>query len=305
MSVPVIYVQNLTHIFKDFWGRPTAYALTDLSFSIRQGEAIGLLGPNGAGKSTALNLILGLMRPTSGQIGLFGQSPETLAVKKRIGFVPEDTPFYPWLTATETLCFTGGLFRIPKAECRQRTTELLDCMGLSSAANRPLSDFSKGMLRRTAIAQALIHNPDLLILDEPTSGLDPVGIRETGDLLSELKKQGKTLLITGHHLSEMESLCDRILILCGGRCCAEGKLSDLLADSEKTLITLPRLSVAEERKVRESLQREVPDTNPEFGHPTRTLESLFLSVIAGMQAKKNGDGAHCGGKIPDFLKGKR
>ncbi|MBI2303029.1 MAG: ABC transporter ATP-binding protein, partial [Armatimonadetes bacterium] len=170
---PVVVAENVTRIFADFWGRPKVAAVQDLSFQIQPGEIYGLLGPNGAGKSTTVKMLLDLLRPTRGKLMILGRPPRDLRAKERIGYLPEETHLYPYLTAEETLAFFGKLFDLTAGARRERCAQLLDMVGLGRARGRRVGEFSKGMQRRLGLAQALLNDPDLLILDEPTTGLEP------------------------------------------------------------------------------------------------------------------------------------
>ncbi len=202
----VVSAVGLTKVFKDFWGRPKAKAVNDIDFEVREGEVLGLLGPNGSGKSTTVKMILGLLYPSGGSLKVMGRSPRAVETKREIGYLPEESYLYKYLTAEETLDFFGGLFNLSKAERKMRIEQLLDMVGMSHARNRRVGEFSKGMARRIGLAQAMINDPDFLILDEPTSGLDPLGCKEVKDLIMTLKKRGKTVLITSHLLSDIEDI---------------------------------------------------------------------------------------------------
>ncbi|MBR2723191.1 MAG: ABC transporter ATP-binding protein, partial [Lentisphaeria bacterium] len=207
----VVSAIGLTKVFKDFWGRPKAKAVNDIDFEIKKGEVIGLLGPNGSGKSTTVKMILGLLYPTAGQLSVLGRSPQAVESKKEIGYLPEESYLYKYLTAEETLDFFGSLFDLSKEERERRIEQLLDMVGMSHARRRRVGEFSKGMARRIGLAQAMINDPEFLILDEPTSGLDPLGCKEVKDLILMLKKRGKTVLVTSHLLSDVEDVCDRVI----------------------------------------------------------------------------------------------
>ena len=207
----VVSAVGLTKVFRDFWNRPKAKAVNDIDFEVREGEVVGLLGPNGSGKSTTVKMLLGLLYPTGGRLTVFGKSPRDVENKKLIGYLPEETYLYKYLTAFETLDFFASLFGLSKEERTRRCDQLLDMVGLAHARNRPVGEFSKGMARRIGLAQAMINDPAFLILDEPTSGLDPLGCREVKDLIKLLKKRGKTVIVTSHLLSDVEEVCDRII----------------------------------------------------------------------------------------------
>ena len=257
---PVVRAVGLTKVFRDFWGRPKAKAVNDIDFEIRPGEVVGLLGPNGSGKSTTVKMLLGLLYPTGGRITVFGRSPRTVATKLEIGYLPEESYLYKYLTAEETLDFFGSLFNLSAADRRERINQLLDMVGLAHARHRRVGEFSKGMARRIGLAQAMINDPSFLILDEPTSGLDPLGCREVKDLILTLKRRGKTVLVTSHLLSDVEDVCDRVIILYGGKIRAQGELSELLTVSEENRITTPALAPAAMEKLlallRENLHGE-------------------------------------------------
>ena len=186
----VVEAVGLSKVFKDFWLRTKARAVDNVTFEIRAHEIFGLLGPNGSGKSTIIKIILGLLHKTRGRISVFGRSPSEVGIKKRIGFLPEESYLYRFLNPQETLDYYGRLFGLDRRTRRRRIDELLDMLGLTHVAHRPIGEFSKGMTRRIGIAQALINDPDFLILDEPTSGLDPIGTRQVKDLIIEIGKRG-------------------------------------------------------------------------------------------------------------------
>ena len=298
----VISATGLTKVFRDFWNRAKAAAVNDIDFEVRRGEVFGLLGPNGSGKSTTVKMLLGLLYPTSGILRVMGQSPRSVKAKCAIGYLPEETYLYKYLTAYETLDFFGSLFGLSAAERKSRALQLLDMVGLSHAANRKVGEFSKGMARRIGLAQAMINDPDLLILDEPTSGLDPIGCREVKDLIKTLKARGKTVVITSHLLSDVESICDRVVILYGGRIRAEGALSDLLAISEKDTITLPHLQEQDLNEVMAACRKFADADQIDLEHPRMTLEDFFLDVVAKAKQEAAGTaGAQSGNGVAAYL----
>ena len=223
----VIELNGVGKTFRDFWLRPTVKAVDGLDLAVAQGEVFGLLGPNGSGKSTTIKMILGLLAPSAGTISLFGLPPRARAARARLGYLPELSYLHPFLTAKETLGYYAGLCNLPRAVAKARTAELLEMVGLSAVAARPVGGFSKGMARRLALASALIGRPELLILDEPTSGLDPVSTNEVKTLVKTLAAGGMTILLTSHLLADAEDVCDRFAIVNHGAKVAEGKVADM------------------------------------------------------------------------------
>jgi len=298
----VVSAVGLTKEFRDFWGRPKARAVNDIDFEIKQGEVVGLLGPNGSGKSTTVKMLLGLLYPTGGRLSVFGRSPRAVETKHEIGYLPEDSYLYKYLTAEETLDFFGSLFNLSAADRKQRIDQLLDMVGLAHARRRRVGEFSKGMARRIGLAQAMINDPAFLILDEPTSGLDPLGCKEVKDLILALKKRGKTVLITSHLLSDIEDVCDRVIILYGGKIRATGSLNELLTVSDANRITTLLLKPEVMTRLMQLLRENLSENEFKVDHPRRTLEEFFLDVIA--TAKRDSietAGVVSGGKIADYL----
>ncbi len=297
--LPVVSAVGLTKTFRDFWNRPKAAAVNDIDFEVRPGEVFGLLGPNGSGKSTTVKMLLGLLYPTAGRLTVFGESPKAVNVKSRIGYLPEETYLYKYLTAFETLDFFGSLFGLSAAERKSRVDQLLDMVGLAHARNRRVGEFSKGMARRIGLAQAMINDPEFLILDEPTSGLDPIGCREVKDLILALKKRGKTVLITSHLLGDVEDVCDRVVILYGGKIRAEGALSDLLKISGRDTITMDHLAEQDMEKILAECKKYT--ASPEVEHPHMSLEEFFLDVVEKAKADSATAGAKTGGGVAEYL----
>ena len=210
-------------------------AVEDLSFEVRTGEIFGLLGPNGAGKTTALKMLLGFVKPTSGHAFIAGQRVGTVASRRQLGYLPENPALYEFLRGDEYLVFAGRLCGLSRADARKRTAEMLERVGLAGRADRPIRKFSKGMVQRLALAQALVGDPRIAILDEPMSGLDPIGRKDVRDLILQLRDEGRTVLFSTHILSDVEAICDRVGILVEGRLTDCGALADLVAPGARAV----------------------------------------------------------------------
>lgn len=302
----VVEAVGLTKIFKDFWNRPKARAVNGLDLSIKKGEVFGLLGPNGSGKSTTIKMILGLLYPTRGELRVFGQDPQKVSIKSRIGYLPEETYLYKYLTAFETLDFYGALFGLDAGQRRERASQLLEMVGLAHAVDRPVGEFSKGMARRIGLAQALINDPDLVILDEPTSGLDPIGCREVKDVIRLLASRGKTVILCSHLLADVQDVCQRVVVLYGGQIRAQGLLSDILREEDKTQIITPRLSEKTVAELKDFLATHGVGglDRVSVDHPGRDLEDFFLEVVRqATEQKVSTAGVHAPGAMPGYLQG--
>ena len=280
----VVETRNLTKVYRDFWGRQKVRALKALDLEIRRGEVFGLLGPNGSGKTTTIKLLLGLLFPTSGESLVLSKPATDVGKNEKIGYLPEESYLYRFLNAEETLDFYGRLFSMSGAVRRQRIAQLINLVGLESAQKRQLREYSKGMSRRIGLAQALINDPELIFLDEPTSGLDPIGTRNMKDLILELKKQGKTVIMSSHLLADVQDVCDRIGILHQGELRELGRVEDLLKVTNETEIRTSNLS----EDAREKIKKIVEEDNAKLlycGNPTTTLEDLFLRIIEESEAR--------------------
>jgi ABC-2 type transport system ATP-binding protein len=276
----------------------------NVDFDVRRGEVFGLLGPNGSGKSTTVKLLLGLLYPTKGHIEVFGHSPRHVQTKARIGYLPEESYLYRYLNSRETLDFFGNLFQLDKSERDNRAEQLLEMVGLSQTRMRAVGEFSKGMQRRIGLAQALINDPDLIILDEPTSGLDPIGCREVKDLILALARRGKTVILSSHLLSDVEDVCDRVVIYYGGKIQAMGALKDLLATPDAIRITTPALPRETMERVLEIIRKDVAGARIEIDTPTQNLESYFLDVVQkARRASAETSGATSGARVAAYLRG--
>ncbi len=300
---PIVEAVGLTKVFTDFWMRDKARAVDGIDFEIRRHEIFGLLGPNGSGKSTTIKMILGLLHKSSGRLSVFGREPSDVAIKGRIGYLPEESYLYRFLDARETLDYYGRIFGLDRRTRLRRIDELLEMVGLSRVRRRAVGEFSKGMTRRLGLAQALINDPELLILDEPTSGLDPIGTRQVKDLLLELGRRGTTILLSSHLLADVEDVCDRMVILYGGRIQSEGTTGDLLADENRTVISTPSLDDDTIHEIEAVLRRRGIAIEG-VQRPRQKLEDLFMGIVERAQADAaETSGALQGGRTAAFLAG--
>jgi ABC-2 type transport system ATP-binding protein len=233
---PVLKIENLRVEYRsrDF-GAETKLAVNGLSLAVGAGEVFGFLGPNGAGKTSTMQVLLGFVPPTSGDAWLFGVNVREPIARQRIGYLPEQTYYYKFLSAEEILRFYARIFRLPKGQIETRIDAVLKLVELEDARKRPIKTYSKGMQQRVGLAQALINNPDLLILDEPTSGLDPLGRMKVREIILRLKNEGKTVFFSSHELGEVETVCDHVGVLHQGRLLVEGRVSELVAQHQCNL----------------------------------------------------------------------
>ncbi len=231
MTMDAVRIESVTKLYAGA-GRP---ALDGLDLAVQRGEVFGFLGPNGAGKTTTIKMILGFFAPTSGSVRVLDGDPQDPATRRRIGYMPEVANYYGYLSACELLAFYGRLCGMAPEAIRRRSGELLELVGLQDAGKKPLRLFSKGMMQRAGIAQALLHDPELLILDEPLTGLDPLARIQLRDIIVMLRKQGRTVFFSSHELSEAELICDRIGILKDGRLCCCGGIAEVAGDGAGNL----------------------------------------------------------------------
>ncbi len=277
MSVPAISIKDLCKEFPVPFRRETVKAVQNLSLEVPAGEIYGLLGPNGSGKSTTMKIVLGLVRPTSGMTSVFGVDSRRVESRENVGFLPENPYFYKYLTGLETLLFFGKLCGLSGRTLGERSRELLRTVGLEDAGDRRLGGYSKGMLQRIGLAQALLGEPKLLVLDEPTAGVDPAGSHAIRDLILQCKSRGITVLLCSHLLGQVQEICDRIGIMDRGRLLAEGRIDDLAGKQNQLEVVLENASPS----LLESLKSLSLASGARIvsQQPARTdLEKFFLEV---------------------------
>jgi ABC-2 type transport system ATP-binding protein len=276
-QIPAVRIRELEKVFPVPLRRRQVVALRGLSLEISAASVYGLLGPNGSGKSTTLKILLGLVTATSGASEIFGVPSSRVISRVDVGFLPENPYFYKFLTGAETIAFYGKLCGLFGKTLKARVTELLDLVGLTEAGDRRVGSYSKGMLQRIGLAQAMVHDPRLLILDEPTAGVDPAGSRQIRDLILQLKARGKTILLTSHLLEQVQEVCDRVGILAKGRLVREGSLDILTGVSGQTEYVIENSSP----ELQEEIARLAASKGARlisYRQPQMDLETVFLNA---------------------------
>ena len=282
MPTPAIAIRNLSKLFPIPFKKNRVVAVHDLSLEVAPGQVYGLLGPNGSGKSTTMKIVLGLIPPTAGHTEIFGRDSQLVDSHEQVGFLPENPYFYKYLTGFETLKFYGKLCGLSGKFLRDKVGELLKIVGLEDARDRRLGGYSKGMLQRIGLAQALIQDPRLLVLDEPTAGVDPRGSAEIRDLIVACKERGITVLLCSHLLGQVQEICDRIGILDRGVLVREGRLEDLISIEDQTEMIFKDASPAMMQEIERLMAESFPQARLlETRKPRTTLERYFLEVTSG------------------------
>lgn len=277
MTIPAVTISNLTKLYPVPMRRQKVIAVKDLNLEVPEGQVYGLLGPNGSGKSTTLKILLGLVTPTHGSSKIFGEDSRDYRSHRAVGFLPENPYFYKYLTAVETLRFYGKICGLSGKKLESRIDELLELVSMEDARNRRVGGYSKGMLQRIGLAQALIQDPRLLVLDEPTAGVDPLGSRQIRDLILELKSRGKTVLLTSHLLEQVQEVCDRVGIMARGVMMREGSLDDLITIEGQTEYLVQNASPELTTKISELVTASGAKFL-EARKPQLTLERVFLEA---------------------------
>jgi ABC-2 type transport system ATP-binding protein len=278
-AAPAVRIQHLVKVFRlPQLRRREVRAVDDVSFEIAPGEVYGLIGPNGSGKSTTLKVLLGLLRPTSGSAEIFGVESSRMESREAVGYLPENPYFYKHLSGAETLQFYGKLCGLKGRALKDRVAELLTLVRLEHAAQRAVGGYSKGMLQRIGLAQAMVQQPRMIVLDEPTAGVDPSGSRIIRDLILELKRRGITVILTSHLLEQVQEVCDRIGIMSRGKMIREGNLQELIRKQDQQEVILQGASPALLEKIRSLVAQEGGATVLHTGPSSTTLERLYLEV---------------------------
>lgn len=274
-AMNAVEIEQIHKSFPGHWGRGGVYAVKGVSLQIPQGGVYGLIGPNGSGKSTIMKALVGLLSPDAGHCRVFGKPATAAANRREIGFLPENPYFYKFLTGEETVRFYGKLCGLSGKALRERTAELLELVGLTEAAQRRVGGYSKGMLQRVGLAQALVQQPRLLVLDEPTAGVDPIGSRTIRDIILELKRRGMTVFLCSHLLEQVQEICDRVGILYQGCLIAEGTMDELTRDTRRSEVILRNPTP----ELLSELQRMAGDAWESCAPARNSLEKVFLDGI--------------------------
>ena len=285
MTTMAVETVCLTKQFRDFWQRQRITAVRDLNLRIPRGTIFALLGPNGSGKTTTLKLLTGLLHPSAGSIRILDGRPRDRSTRRHLGYLPENTGMYPYLSAREMLRFHAGLFGIEGNTAGNRCNTLLETVDLARAADRPVGNFSQGMKKRLGLALALVNEPELLILDEPTAGLDPAGCKRVKDLLRRQAAAGKTVIISSHLLADIEDVCEAVCILHDGRQIAGGPLDELVVQREQTRFTANGIDDESLTALQETFRR-VTGRPAMIDHPRIRLESLFEQAVTDAAASQ-------------------
>lgn len=279
-TVNAISVRGLTKDFRIGLRGLKLRAVDNLSLEIPRGQVFGLLGPNGCGKSTTLKIVLGLVPATAGEISILGFPSATAEARQRTGFLPEAPYFHKFLTGRELVVYCARLSGVPAPKVSDAVEAALDLAAMTEAANRPIGTYSKGMLQRIGLAQAVVHDPELVILDEPTAGVDPVGSAAIGRMIHAMRAKGKTIVLCSHLLGQVEQVCDRVAIMDRGRLVLEGRVDDVLARRDRHVITVEDLSAAARDAAEATLAAHGAKVTS-ITHPRRSLEDLFRELVTG------------------------
>ena len=286
MSLPAISIKGLTKDFSVGMRGLKLRAVDDLDLEVGDNEIFGLLGPNGSGKSTTIKIILGLLDASVGECEIYGKPSHTVAARHSVGFLPEAPYFYRYLSGGELVRFYARICGVSRGRIKAQVDEVIELVGMTEAAHRRVGTYSKGMLQRIGLAQALVHDPQLVILDEPTAGVDPLGSAAIAEIIRELKRRGKTVLLSSHLLAQIEGLCDRVAILHRGKLVREGRVDDLVQDKNAESLVVEGLS-AEGRAAVEKTIAEQGGQLCRVEKPRLSLDSLFLQEVERREAERS------------------
>lgn len=288
-SSPAVEIRDLHKQFRGTWGRRGVYAVKGVSLAIPEGGVYGLVGPNGSGKSTVMKTLIGLLKPTAGVCTVFGHPARASRSRREIGFLPENPYFYKFLTGEETVRFYGRLCGLRGRALKEKTAGLLALVGLEEAAGRRLGGYSKGMLQRIGMAQALVQDPRLVVLDEPTAGVDPLGSRVIRDIILEMKRRGATVFLCSHLLEQVQEVCDRVGVLYQGVLIAEGTMDELTRSSRRQKILLEDASPALMERIHDLIEEDPAARLLFEGNAARSLEEVFLEGIRRQLGGRNAE----------------
>lgn len=294
MSHPAISIKGLTKDFSVGMRGLKLRAVDDLNLEVGDNEIFGLLGPNGSGKSTTIKVILGLLDASVGECQIYGKPSHTVAARHSVGFLPEAPYFYRYLSGRELVRFYARICGVSRAKIAKQVDEVIELVGMTEAAHRRVGTYSKGMLQRIGLAQALVHDPQLVILDEPTAGVDPLGAAAIAEIIRELKRRGKTVLLSSHLLAQIEGLCDRVAILHRGKLVREGCVDDLVQEKGAQSLVVQGLS-AEGRAAVEKAIAEQGGELCRVEKPRLSLDSLFLQEVEQREAERRAESQTEGG----------
>ncbi len=278
MTAPAIRIQNLTKDFSVGIRGVKLRAVDDLCLEVGDNEIFGLLGPNGSGKSTTIKIILGLLEASTGSCEIYGKRSKQVDARRSVGFLPEAPYFYRYLTGRELVRYYARICMVPRSEIDKAVDSVIELVGMTEAAHRRVGTYSKGMLQRIGLAQSLVHDPQLVMLDEPTAGVDPLGSAAIAEIVRELKRRGKTVLLSSHLLAQIEGLCDRVAILHRGKLVREGRVDDLVEEKDAESLVVQGLS-PEGRAAVEATIKAQGGTLARVEKPRLSLDAYFLKEV--------------------------
>ena len=294
MSHPAISIKGLTKDFSVGMRGVKLRAVDDLTLEVGDNEIFGLIGPNGSGKSTTIKVVLGLLDASLGECQIYGKPSHTVAARHSVGFLPEAPYFYRYLSGRELVRFYARICGVSRGKIAKQVDEVIELVGMTEAAHRRVGTYSKGMLQRIGLAQALVHDPQLVILDEPTAGVDPLGSAAIAEIIRELKRRGKTVLLCSHLLAQIEGLCDRVAILHRGKLVREGRVDDLVQEKDAQSLVVQGLSAAGRAAVEKTIAEQGGQLC-RVEKPRLSLDSLFLQEVEQREAARSAESKTEGG----------